>query len=334
MIKQLATSALLSMSAIVLAASTSALVSADPIANGYQFKVVQHNVAGSYDTAYPGSLGSVNTQIVSFDPDVVTLEEVCQYRAQEFLDNHPGWVGTFTALREKNTGCANNGSTYGPKGQFLATKWTMQNLEILLLGDNETNDINPNVPVDDPKIFKLMCADIVIPNYQADQFRACVTHLRAYDNPEAEQARINQTDKIRDLLQDRVWVQDQSVILAGDFNASPYRDPMNNLYRLRNNGQFSTSNLRMFHEADQTDKSYFDTKDPSTVCGVNACRTGQLSHKNGVGGSYKNKLDYVFFSANRSSGTSGLSALVVDSTTSDHGVLRARSDITATPLNP
>src|SRR5699024_4509318 len=112
--------------------------------------------------------------------------------------------------------------------------------------------------------------------------------------------------------------QGQAVTVAGDFNALPNWNAMNNMYRLTKDSSYTGTGD--FHEADQTDKKFFDTHGTSVTCGENACRTGERTIGRAT------KYDYAFISRNVAHG--GLvSALAADTYGSDHHLYRALFEI-------
>lgn len=314
------------VAAVVTAAAPVPAAQAAAVAPApYQLRVIEHNIAGGPN--FEGSreaLNQVNAQMTAFNPDVVMLTEVCASQRDAFVQEHPGWTVYFSVMVEVQPSCGRDSSNPNLRqGQLLASKHPMANVTNDNLGDPDATDPNR------VKQFKLLCADVKIGDRAPDSLRACVTHLRAFQNDTAQAARERQTARIRALLHDRIWTQGQAVTVGGDFNALPNFNAMDSLYYLNRGSQFSGEGD--FHEAEQTDPQWFGTHGPSVTCGATVCRTGQRT----IGSA---KYDYLFISRNVTHG-GRVSGLVTqrcpvaqeqdpNQDCSDHYLYRAFFDIT------
>lgn len=246
---------------------------------GRKFEVLTHNVGGGAENdGGPAGIAYTFSRIDAAKPDVVMLEEVCQAQLDAFKAKYPGWSVLFAPMTT-NVGGEKCGGT--PKGQLLASPRPMTEAIRKDLGDP-----------DGPKSFTLLCGDVTVPGTQR-KVLACVTHLHATgsDFAVAEAARKRQAWRIADTLNPRIN-DGKSVVLAGDFNAGPGREPLNNLYRLTTSGNPTGGK---FDEADQTDASREEyARREDVTCAAASCRSGEGTLVDG-----KAKLDYVFFSHSR-----------------------------------
>lgn len=286
-------------------------------ATAHELRVLTHNIAGGpIFRGGPEAISGINTQIAAFDPDVIMLTEVCASQRTAFQQAHPTWHVYFSVMVSNQRSCKVDGSTNIRQGQMLASPYPISNISNDLLGHPDVDQYDDGEKR--TKRFKLLCGDIAIPGHSATGLRACVTHLRAFQDPEDHDAREAQTAKIRTLLHDRIWDQGQAVTVAGDFNALPNWNAMDSMYRLSRDSQ--DTGVGDFHEADQTDAKFFDTHGPSVTCGDDACRTGQRTIGKAT------KYDYAFVSRNVTHG-GRVSALAADKYGSDHHLYRALFEI-------
>ena len=298
---------------IAIALATLQAPSRASAASDHQLRTIGHNIAGGMEfRGDPAALTGVNDQISKFGPDVVMLSEVCGSQVEAFREQHPDWHVHYSEMLSNQGSCDEaTGATSTSQGQLLASPYPIDDVEIHDLGHDE---VSSGRYLD----FTLLCGDVAIPGHRADGLRACVTHLRAGTEADDHEAREGQTENIRTLLRDRIWDQGQAVTVSGDFNALPNWNPMDSMYRLDRDSQYTGAGD--FHEADQTDPKYFDTHGPSVTCGERACRTGQRT----IGKA--SKLDYAFISRNVTHG-GRVSGLAVDQYGSDHHLYRALFEI-------
>ena len=247
-----------------------------PKDTGRRFDVLQHNVGGGAENdGGPAGIAYTFSRIDAAKPDVVMLEEVCQAQVDAFKARYASWSVLFAPMTI-NLGGDKCGGT--PKGQLLASPHAMTEEIRKDLGDP-----------DGPKVFTLLCGKVPMPDTQ-QKVLACVTHLHATGgDPEiAESARKRQAWRIADTLDPRAN-SGEAVVLAGDFNASPGRKPLDYIYRLTTAGNFTGGK---FDEADQTDSNAERNAQRDEVrCAASACRTGEGTMTDNYA-----KLDYAFFS--------------------------------------
>ncbi|MDB4994009.1 MAG: sle, partial [Myxococcaceae bacterium] len=223
------------------------------------FKVITHNIWGGHNEGATASLDYVTDQARSFGPDVVMMQEVCEGQVATFKARFPKWDVRYSPMIPVDERCGNKAI-----GIVLASKWNMSDVQVTDLG------------VDFGKQFTLLCADLAKPGVPAHGVRACATHLRAWDDADAEPMRIKQTATIHATLEKRIKQRHQAVIVAGDFNTGPHREPLDNMYVQKLNGKLDGKGL--FREADQNDKKFFGSepqKAPDRKCAPNSCRSGQ-----------------------------------------------------------
>lgn len=276
-------------------------VPAPPGPSTYRFRVLEHNIAGGPDFGgSPEALDYVNEQIANenFPVDVVMLTEVCASQRDDFEEAHPDWHVYFSVMINDQPSCKDTDTDNRRQGQLLASPYPLTDVENDHLGHPDRDD------EDRVKYFKLLCADVAIPGFASDEFRACVTHLRAFGGPIPERARAQQLLKISSITGERIWGQDQSVVVGGDMNTFPHRPSMDSMYYLDRDGDYDGAGN--FYEADQSDPKNFDTRPKGVACAPHGCRTGASTMDDSKVAGTK-KYDYVFFSRNRV--RNGVSAL-------------------------
>lgn len=309
--------ALAMLIAVVAAALLQVHTPAAHAASAHELRVIVHNIAGGPTfRGSPDAIAGVNAQIEAFHPDVVMMAEVCASQRDAFQEAHPDWHVYFSVMVSNQRSCKVDGNDNIRQGQLLASPYPISNITNDLLGHPDV-DAYPDGEKR-TKNFKLLCGDVAIPGHSATGLRACVTHLRAFQDPEDHTAREAQTAKIRSLLHDRIWTDGQAVTVGGDFNALPNWNAMTNMYRLTKDSQYT--GIGDFYEADQTDAKWFGNAGPSVTCGEKACRSGERT----LGAS--SKYDYAFISRNVTHG-GRVSALAADKYGSDHHLYRALFEI-------
>lgn len=260
-----------------------------------RFSVVQHNVGGGAENGgTPEALAYTFAQIEDKKPDVVMLEEVCASQLDAFKARFRGWAVRFTVQRAKHEGCGN-----AAKGNLVASP----------RGFVDELDAPLGEP-DGDKVFSLTCGGVPMPN-TARTVLACVTHLRV-DDPD-DSLRDKQVWRIVDAVRAQV-AKGREVVIAGDFNLTPDRRPLDRLYRLKANG---TGGGGAFDEADQTDPRREQYAMRGIQCAANACRSG-------VDTTDGRKIDYAFFSNNR---VISLGAQAMGRGGSSHNLYHAWADL-------
>ncbi|QKE85109.1 endonuclease/exonuclease/phosphatase family protein [Arthrobacter sp. NEB 688] len=228
-------------------------------------KIVQHNVEKKWSAIAAAVQLAADTSA-----DGLTLQEVCKTDADRLISEHPGWTVNW---RESRAGACSDGKAVG--------------VAAILRGQAGADGLWPALPADTGRTVELVCV-----RYGATVKRfICSVHLAKGDPT----ARKLQTAAIKQITNQ--WINNQgSVVVGGDFNATPYTDEMDSMYALNGNGRFT--------EADQA-----------------AGRGGDVTSADG------RKIDYVFFSQNRTSAVQA-AGITVTSTDSDHKLLLAKADVT------
>lgn len=271
----------------------------------YRFKVIEHNVAGGM--VHKGdakALDGVDGEIADFHPDVVLLSEVCESQFNAFKQRHAGWDVHWRVNRKVHPDCAPGG---GQLGNLIATPQKFDNVVEYDLGEPEEGG---------NKKYILLCGNMKVPNRKGD-VRACSTHLLSRgDDPKAnEERRARQVKKVVDAVKPRLR-KNEAVVVAGDFNAAPWRSLLDPMYRLTRNGTFDGQGE--FDEADQTDPKRAKYAENGVKCAADACRSGENTHEN-------SKMDQIFFDHASIGGE--ISGDVRGTGGSDHHIYRASAQL-------
>jgi endonuclease/exonuclease/phosphatase family metal-dependent hydrolase len=260
-----------------------------------RFDVITHNIAGGMlNYGRVDALDNVEKEIAKARPDVVLLQEVCQTQADAFAASHPAWDVEFRVTRPSHPKC-------GPLGHLLASHHG--------LGDVTETDLGH---ADPGKSVTLLCGNVKFEKRKGS-VRACSTHLvsRNADDPEdSDRRRALEVDALVATL-NPIVNGGKAVVIAGDFNSGPRKEALDPIYRLKRNGNWGGG---LFDEADQTDARRDEHREQGVSCAPGACRSGEPTHGT-------NKLDHVFFSANRISGA--IEGRVLNKGKSDHNLYRA-----------
>ncbi|WP_193607191.1 endonuclease/exonuclease/phosphatase family protein [Nocardioides lijunqiniae] len=282
--------------------------------------------------ANPAPLAAVRTVINNRDVDIALLQEVCGNQFQALVDGAPeGWHWTFskqaptprlTALG-MTTSCPSDGWI----GNVVGSRYALSAVDSYLLprGVDEPDCLNTKRAC--AFDYPMVCANVGVTGLAAGDVRACSTHLMAgwVASSPGPEVRPDQTARIRYLT--KQWIDaGKSVIVGGDFNTAPHGDPLDVIYDLASPGA-PTSGAGNFQEIDQ-------------VSGGAAVRGGGFTHQEEdstpwdrnpndtvpYNPSATMKLDYIFFSKNRTApllntpANAGLTA-VVKNNYSDHEIL-------------
>lgn len=225
---------------------------------------------------------------------VILLQEVCWWQASDIRRRNPGWTVSYIEERNRDR-CRNRGYP----GDALGLREQVGNLAIWTGGPTGSTSAiafdNQRVRGDNAGLACVAWVDLV-------RHRACSAHLIA---PQSGQDVKTRTRQARDVARITApWIrQDDLVILGGDFNAEPRRRTMRYLYTRGGKGDFrEAGGLRSDGRRCSCARSTYDRR--------------------------KVKIDYVFFSANRTS-TSALRKLRIVRTVSDHHLLVGWADVDA-----
>ncbi|MFC7486769.1 endonuclease/exonuclease/phosphatase family protein [Knoellia sp. CPCC 206453] len=258
-------------------------------AAGNTIKVVQHNT-DQIEARWTRVLGKGDSN------DLLLAEEVCQKWVEDARANpaYAGWKFSFHRQKRTTTDNALNvcpasadGSTWkGPVAVYTGT------------GASTTQD--KLLDKSDGQRFGMACVTFT---HAGRKVHGCATHLQVYHDKDLAD-RTRQTAAIKRIT--TPWIQEKghSVIVGGDFNMTPSRSPMSNVYQTRGSGRFIEANqLRTGSDARAGEPTVFD--------------------EDGTG---QRKIDYVFFSSNRTPLGSG-GTLTVTPINEAHGILAATAHI-------
>lgn len=288
-----------------------------------KIKVITHNLAGGTMSAGKvKGIAALKKQIRSYNPDVIFVQEICVSQYQALRTEYPLWHMHFTSQQTRNTNCDQGLSS--AIGQLILSRHPLSNVAQHQIGSAYEGRVL--------KSYYMTCAEVRLPYSRhniVQSFLGCGTHIQAIFGDATSRVKFDQVNKIHNTL-DPVIRSGKFVVVAGDFNAGPVEKELSYMYRLTNTGTFNGEGN--FHEADQTDKKNFKQRDdsiPARSCkGKSACRIGEYTYRKRGTKKYISKLDYVFFSVNKTNGRSGLSASCVPSSTSDHCIYKASAVLT------
>ncbi|CAN5217859.1 hypothetical protein BH09ACT12_BH09ACT12_09170 [soil metagenome] len=225
--------------------------------------------------------------------EVILLQEVCWWQAEDLIRRHPAWTISYKAERD-NDRCQRRGY----RGDtFVAGRRKVGNIAIWTGGPRGVTSghtFRHQRTKDDRT--GLACVAWV----QGARHRACSVHLISPTDAEETRVRTGQARDIRAIT--NPWLDhDDLVVLGGDFNAQPRRRTMEYVYELGGAGRFRESSTHRLGGRD--------------------CRCVQIT---GDGG--RPKVDYIFFSANRTE-QRAYRALRIVKTSSDHHLLLGWADV-------
>lgn len=274
---------------VALIALTPTLAAAAPKkADTETLKVFDHNLDKS-EKAFNAAIDRATER----GADAITLQEVCESWAKKLQDDHKGWTVVYD--ESKNGADADCDVPADSSG----------NVAIWTGGGNGkpvheplTKDGGEEITNEDgtKETLHKRTPDLTCVRFGTEPVKTvCSTHLVAFDE---SNVRGKQTNDIRRIT--KAWIENgQSVVVGGDFNTKPKLEPMNHMYDLKGDG--------WFNEADQL-------------------QGGQ--GRNGVDTTEKRgKIDYVFFSQNRTPKTANGSLVVLHGQGSGHNALFASAPI-------
>lgn len=241
------------------------------------------------------------------DADIITLQEVCWWQADELRRTHPEWTIAWKVERDNDkchlragtaeTGTAGRGTA--KTGPAEVGPAEVGNLAIWTGGTDGTRTAHTfrQQRVTGERVG-LACVTWV----SGARHRACSVHLISPFDRRQISIRTSQAKDVRRIT--GRWIrQDDLVVLGGDFNAQPGRRTMNYLYDHDGMGRFREATTRRRGGRD---------------C---RCRQSTTDRR-------KVKIDYVFFSRNRVAPRAHRRLRVVR-TASDHHLLVGWADVDA-----
>lgn len=253
-----------------------------------RFRVVDHNIEKRL-VALRSSLKAARRT----DADVITLQEVCWWQAEDLRRNRPKWTIAYKVERNSDR-CMRRGH----RGDtILRPRREVGNLAIWTGGKTGSTSNHT---------FKsqrfrgdrtgLACVSWV----DGTRHHACSVHLIPPTNPRETLIRTGQAKETRRIT--NAWLEeDHFVALGGDFNAQPRRETMKYIYEFKGLGNFRESSNRRL--------------------GAPTCQCLQVT-----GDGKRWKLDYIFYSANRTR-LRAVRSLRIVKTVSDHHLLIGWADV-------
>lgn len=223
--------------------------------------------------------------------DVLLAEEVCETWAKEVESSHPQWTVSFHRQRKTAKGKTERVCDGASKWKGVVAIHTGA-------GGADARQIPyyaEGASPDPDQDFGMACVKFT---KGGTKVHACATHLQIYGDKDMAH-RTHQTLRIK-AITDRWIAEGDSVIVGGDFNARPDDAPMTNMYKPKGDGEFV--------EAHQ-----LTTGQPA--------RTGRRTAKWG-------KIDYIFYSANRTPLKSGGTISLVDTRPDEKSHLMIKSTAT------
>ncbi|CAN5610989.1 hypothetical protein BH11ACT8_BH11ACT8_21880 [soil metagenome] len=248
-----------------------------------RFTVIDHNIEHN-----PAALRLAIRQAASAKAQAITLQEVCWWQARDLRRRHPGWTVAWTEERAVRS-CEEDRGPLLPRDK----RRTLGNVAIWTGGSSGVTSVQRF-----HNQYRKFNQGMACVTYRAGaRTRLCSVHLISASKPAARRRiRVRQAREVHRLTS-RWVVRDDLVVLGGDFNNPPYRSALDFIYAFRGQGSF--------REATPCPRRNRD------------CRGSEVTFDGG-----RTKIDYVFFSANRMSGTAARHLRVVK-TPSDHHLLRA-----------
>lgn len=272
------------------AAPAVALTSGVPVASAAptRFRVVDHNIE-KRSVALSRSLKAARKT----GADVITLQEVCWWQAADLRRRHPEWTISYKAERNHDL-CVRRGH----RGDtLLGPRRKVGNLAVWTGGrGGATSSYTFKSQRFAGDRTGLACVTWVA----GVRHHACSVHLIPPTTRKEKLIRTGQAKETRRIT--NAWLaKDQFVALGGDFNAQPRRQTMKYIYEIGGLGNFRESSSRRLGGPD--------------------CRCLQVT-----GDDKRWKIDYIFYSANRTPPRAFRNLRIVK-TVSDHHLLVGWADV-------
>ncbi len=228
------------------------------------------------------------------DAAVITLQEVCWWQSDQLMATHPGWTVAWKPERNRDK-CRRRaeGDT------LLGAERKVGNVAIYTGGPGgDASAYTFNTQRIKSDRVGMACVTWT----DGARHRACSVHLISPLNSREAGVRTKQARDARRIT-DHWLAKDDLVVVGGDFNAVPIRKTMEYLYAYRGRGSFRESSARSL--------------------GARECRCRQPTMDG-----RRRKVDYIFFSANRT-GPRDFRRLRTVKTVSDHHMLIGWADVDA-----
>ena len=256
-----------------------------------RIRVVDHNIEKR-----SAAMSRALTAARKTGAEVILLQEVCWWQADQLRRRHPTWTVAYKPERERDKcmrGSSRDSGLLGVRRQVgNVAIWTGGSVGLPTTHTFTTQ----RVKSDRTGLACVSWTTIV-------RHRACSVHLISPTGRRELIVRTKQAREVRRITGPWVGKQDL-VVLGGDFNAEPQRATMNHLYRFDGVGRFREATKQRLGGPD--------------------CRCRQVT-----GDERRAKVDYIFFSANRTTAR-GFRSLRVVKTSSDHHLLIGWADMDVT----
>lgn len=252
--------------------------------------VVSHNVEKR-----PGALGRALAAARRSDAQVIALQEVCGWQADDLRRSNPGWTVNYRAEHDHDK-CLRSATRAG------STSEGRQKIGTVVIWTGGPTARSTQHTFRHQRSSSHNAGLTCVRWAQGSAYRACSVHLVAPSDAGKIKVRTNQARDIRSLA--RRWIaRDEMVVLAGDFNAEPRRRTMDYLYDQGGEGDFREASGH-----------------PSRLSRC-TCHEVTLAGRDV-------KIDYIFYSSNRLPPRAHRSLRTAD-TASDHHLLIGRADVDA-----
>lgn len=278
-----------------------------------QVRVVTYNLCGSGGTYGCDPSEEANdvryqkimdeTSVTGWGADYVSLVEVCKYQFDQ-LQARLGstFAGHYVSTAQTKTGLCTDPTNAGNPanrdyGMAVFVRGAESERTVIELDTAEA--INAQLGITDPA--KLVTEDIRVPCLKtltsSGSTWACSVHLY-WGTPGSLGKYVMDEEAALLARQARLWEDEGTpVILAGDFNTSPWTTVMSHLYE----PALGENAAGGFIEADETDADYFNGHLPGAgdcPSSTLRCRRGEITFlAKGKPASEQKKIDYVFFSS-------------------------------------
>lgn len=252
-----------------------------------RLRVVDHNIEKRV-----GALDQALKAAARTGAAVITLQEVCWWQADRLIETRPEWTISWKPERNRDK-CRRRSEG----DSLLGAQRTVGNVAIFTGGPGgvaSTHTFRAQRVTSDRA--GLACVTWI----DGARHHACSVHLSSPLDAGDTGTRTKQARDTRRIT-GRWLAEDDLVILGGDFNAIPKRRTMGYLYAHRGSGRFRESSARSLGRRE---------------C---RCRQPTLDKR-------RQKIDYIFFSANRT-GPRDFRTLRIVKTASDHHLLIGWADV-------
>jgi len=255
--------------------------------------VVDHNIERR-----PAALAAALRRAARVDARMITLQEVCWWQVRDLRTKHPDWSIAYQA--DNRSGRCQERTALGT----LSERNDLGNVAIRTGGTRTRTVVH---------VFKSQVSRRGNRGVACLQWRVrvtidlCSTHLLHVGKIKAQQPVLLRQARQLSTFTRRLTARGHLVVLGGDFNAAPGSRPLDYFYTVNGEGRFVEA----------------------TSCqrGILRCRRSQGITLDGG----ERKIDYVFFSANRTP-PGAPHGLEITRTVSDHHMLTGWAFVDTRPV--